>query len=188
MKFSFTKTYREWPAGNLLYSIFVLTRRWLSTKLSSSSLYHLSHFSDLDCFSLWKSSLPRAGWGGRVWCLWCWAKQTAGFSHRVMKTVCLCSQQCVCACVCVWASGLFGRVSLVNFPLRGLGHIHSKSAARPYDLFRGAGDELPLLWQPQPWFKWQMSLLVRTVSWKLAAIIKMNAFDRDNNLPFCIVL
>lgn len=124
----------EWPKGKLLWSIFILTHLWLSTQLSSSSLHHLSHFSDLDCFSLWKSSLPIAGWGVRVWCLWFWVKQTAGFSHRVMEGVCLCSLLCVSEFVhCLGVS------NLLTFPCAFWGHIHSElSVAALYDLLRAA--------------------------------------------------
>lgn len=92
----------ERPEGKLFSSVFILTHWLARLRLSSSSLHHLFHFSDLDCFSLWKPSLPIAGRGGRGWCPRRWVEQTAGFSHRGRKGVCLCSQLCVCARVRFW--------------------------------------------------------------------------------------
>lgn len=79
-----------------------------------------------------KSSNSRLG--VRVWCLWFWVKQTAGFSHRVMEGVCLCSLLCVSEFVhCLGVS------NLLTFPCAFWGHIHSElSVAAPYDLLRAA--------------------------------------------------
>ena len=136
MEFRFTKTWRQtsrWtPLQPLYFDPLIGSRQ----KLSSSPPHHLLHFSDLDCFSLGKSSLPIRGPGEAEWCVWCWLRQTAGFSHRVMKGVCVFVPVCELLC-CLGVSHLL--------TLLVLSRTHSQfgSTARPHDLFMGAGDQLP---------------------------------------------
>lgn len=81
--------------------------------------------------------------------------QTNGRCVLMLTNVCVCVREPV---DCLWSA------SLVNFLQSCLGHIHSKlSAARPYGLFRDAGDPLLLIRQLEHWLKRQNSVLM---SWK----------------------